>query len=181
MSGNRRLDRVTDPELPGSLGTLGTDEVRTLRDEGRGEEARLSYVRRLLHGRIDIARAEVARRGGDDRALLARLPEILTSHGGQTGGPGDARSLRVYHPDEGQPRRRRDDHLPDEAALSRLPQMSDEELAGFVERLAATEREVSDQRAKVLAHLDLLQAELVARYRDGRATIDEVLSSAGEG
>lgn len=177
MTGKRRFDRVTDPGLPGRLGTLGTDEVRTLRDESREEEARLSYVRRVLHGRIDIARAEVQRRGGTGQELLGRLPEILSGSGG---GAGHARSLRVYQPNDDEPRRRREDQLTDESSLSRLPQMSDDELAAFVERLAVTEREVSDHRAKVLAHLDLLQDELVARYRDGRASIDEVLSSAND-
>src|SRR5207244_1775351 len=55
------------PQLPAGppehdLAVLTLSELRTLRRDAQREEADLSYVRRLLQGRIDILRAELARR-----------------------------------------------------------------------------------------------------------------------
>ena len=44
------------------------DELRELLDELRREEERISYRRRVLHGKIDILRAELVRRMKDQRA-----------------------------------------------------------------------------------------------------------------
>src|SRR3954451_5376120 len=74
------------------LTRLSLPELRTLRRDAQRDEADLSYVRRLLQGRIDILRAELARGGpkpavaaGDGprdvtvvASVVSRLPEILT-------------------------------------------------------------------------------------------------------
>lgn len=173
--GRRRIDRATDSTVVDRLADMPTAEVRLLRDECREEEARLSYLRRLLHARLDIARAEAARRGGEGEDLLDKLPEILA---GDARPSGTARALSLYEPGphEG---RRAEDRLLDDAALTRLPELDDTSLAGVVAQLEGTEREVSEQRRAVLTNLDALQAELVARYRDGRADIGEVLAAGG--
>lgn len=173
MPGLRRIDRVLDPDIPARVGELTTAEARALRDDCREEEARLSYLRRLLHARLDIASAEVGRRGGDEEALLGRLPQILSE---RTSGHRHNRSVRVYQPADDGPRRRKDDRVLDEPSLSRLPELDDDQLESLIADLTDSEQEVSSQRAKVLEHLDLLQEELVARYRDGRASIGEVLT-----
>jgi hypothetical protein len=66
------------------LGTISDEELRSLIDELQKEEQEVSYRRRILHGKIDILRAElVARRqrsGGQsvlDEVDLDRLSEIL--------------------------------------------------------------------------------------------------------
>jgi hypothetical protein len=48
---------------PPDLGALSLPELRTVRRDAQRDEADLSYLRRLLQGRIDILRAELARRG----------------------------------------------------------------------------------------------------------------------
>ena len=172
----RRIDRATDPTVTDRLAELPTAEVRSLRDDCRDEEARLSYLRRLLHGRLDIARAEAGRRGGDgdddSDGVLDRLPEILA---GDAGPSGTARALGLYEPGQS-PGRRTEDRILDDTALARLPELDDAELARVVSELEDVERQISDQRRAVLENLDALQAELVARYRDGRAAIGEVLA-----
>ncbi|HWR48122.1 MAG TPA: aerial mycelium formation protein, partial [Pseudonocardiaceae bacterium] len=60
--GRRRIDRVLDPGYVAGLAELGLGEVRTRRDDAAQEETDLSYLRRLLHARIDIVRAEQRRR-----------------------------------------------------------------------------------------------------------------------
>ncbi|NUR04488.1 MAG: aerial mycelium formation protein, partial [Streptomyces sp.] len=72
------------PQLPAGpgehdLAVLSLPELRTLRRDTQREEADLSYVRRLLQGRIDILRAELARRSpAGAGSVVDRLPEILT-------------------------------------------------------------------------------------------------------
>jgi hypothetical protein len=56
--------------------------------------------------------------------------------------------------------------------LARLPEMGDEELASVQERLAEAEAEMSRQRRAVFEASDLLQTELVRRYRAGRQAGD---------
>ncbi|MGZ4481691.1 MAG: RsiG family protein [Gaiellales bacterium] len=69
--------------------TLSDDELKKLIDEHVREEEEISYRRRLLHGKIDILRAELVdrikrRHGGDSSALavdIERLTEILAHKG----------------------------------------------------------------------------------------------------
>jgi len=68
------------------LGSLGDEELKVLIDKLTEEENEISYKRRVLHGKIDILRAELVNRlrhkhesgdsliSGDD---VAQLTEIL--------------------------------------------------------------------------------------------------------
>ena len=56
--GRRRIDRVLGAGFSTGLGELGLAEVRARRDDAAQEETDLSYLRRLLHARIDLVRAE---------------------------------------------------------------------------------------------------------------------------
>ena len=49
-------------ELLPELGSLSDEELKKLKDELEAEEHELSYQRRLLHGKIDILRAELVNR-----------------------------------------------------------------------------------------------------------------------
>jgi hypothetical protein len=78
-------ERRTVEPLP-DLGTLGDDDLKGLIDELTTQEQEISYQRRLLHGKIDILRAElVARlqktegRSVLDQLDVDRLTEILTA------------------------------------------------------------------------------------------------------
>ncbi|MER5183619.1 ABC transporter substrate-binding protein [Streptomyces sp. NPDC002896] len=72
---------------------LRLPELRALRRDAQRHEADLSYVRRLLQGRIDILRAELARRGGSARGAGAGAAgagggsSAGTSDAGRPGGP----------------------------------------------------------------------------------------------
>ncbi|HZP73318.1 MAG TPA: hypothetical protein VFA97_08080 [Gaiellaceae bacterium] len=70
------------------LGSLSDSELKNLIDDLQRQEHEVSYQRRLLHGKIDILRAElVARlqRSGGRSVLeevdVERLTEILTGKG----------------------------------------------------------------------------------------------------
>ena len=67
------------------LATLSDDDLKKLIDDLTQEEQEVSYRRRLLHGKIDILRAELVARlqasGGRsvlDQVDVDRLTEILT-------------------------------------------------------------------------------------------------------
>jgi hypothetical protein len=67
------------------LGSLPDEELKTLIDELEAHERKVSYERRLLHGKIDILRAELVSRlqqsGGRsvlDQVDVKRLTDILT-------------------------------------------------------------------------------------------------------
>jgi hypothetical protein len=66
------------------LGSLSDEQLKKLKDELEAEEREVSYRRRILHGKIDILRAELVSRlqrsGGRsvlDEVDVERLTEIL--------------------------------------------------------------------------------------------------------
>ncbi len=70
------------------LTTMTDDDLRVLIRELEKEEDEVSFQRRVLHGRIDILRAELVTRlreqvsvGEAKLADVERLSEILTSRG----------------------------------------------------------------------------------------------------
>jgi hypothetical protein len=69
------------------LATLSDADLKQLIDDLKREENEVSYQRRLLHGKIDILRAELVARlqktGGTsilDEVDVEHLTEILTSN-----------------------------------------------------------------------------------------------------
>ena len=85
-----------------------------MRDECREEEARLSYARRVLHGQLDVARAEQGRRiDGGETSLVDTLADILSDSPvvGPAGAARSASNASVYVPQEGPKRRERDQLL----------------------------------------------------------------------
>jgi len=72
-------------ELLPDLGSLSDEELKQLKNELEAQEHELSYQRRILHGKIDILRAELVARlqRSEGRSVLdmvdvARLTEILS-------------------------------------------------------------------------------------------------------
>jgi hypothetical protein len=165
---DERLQRVTAPGYLADLDVADAQRIRAMRDDCRAEERRLSYVRRVVQGHLDLALAEVARRAGAEQPpLVTRVASALR---GPDGVGRSARAVGLYEPSG------------DEAVdleTARLPDLDDAALGALVERLRQRERVLSDRRGVLLGHLDRLQDALVLRYRDGHAGIDEVASALG--
>lgn len=75
------------------LSTLGDDELREMIRELEKEEDEISFRRRVLHGRIDILRAELVARlreqvsaGEAQLADVERLSEILSARANPSSG-----------------------------------------------------------------------------------------------
>ena len=174
MNDERRLQRVTAPDYLRELDAADASRIRSMRDECRAEERRLSYVRRVLQGHLDLALAEVTRRHGDEqRPFVTRLTRALAGPPESVGGGRPARAVGLYEPSEGA-------DVVIDVETSRLPDLDDASLETLVERLRQRERALSDRRSILLAHLDRLQDALVVRYRDGHAAIDEAASTLGQ-
>ena len=172
------LERVTDPAFISGIADADIDVVRRKRQECQDLENGLSYVRRLLHGRLDIVRSELERRraGAEPAALddiIARLPELLAE-----GSRSDAlpRPPQDLAPD-GQAEAlvaKLEERFP-ASVLGALPDRSVEELSTLGDGLAEFEREVSQGRNALHGVIDELHEEIVRRYQSGDASVDSVL------
>jgi hypothetical protein len=162
---NRRIDRIRDPSYLDGIEDQSLEDVRARRDECMAEREYLSLLRRLVQGRAEILKAELASRGGDDaRPLVDRLSEILASDQPVTS-RGEA--MKVSLPEEEMLlARRRIERLVADAGISDPSELDDDSLKEAVEVLAGEEREVSDQRGDVHRVLDAIQDELKRRYKE---------------
>ncbi|MFQ5967003.1 MAG: aerial mycelium formation protein [Acidimicrobiia bacterium] len=164
----RRLDQVLEPSFVADLDAVDLDELRDRRAQADDVETELSYYRRMLHGRMDLLAFEMRRRSGEEtRTLLEALPEILG--GGDSRGEGAQHRPGSLAPDLPLEGHRTIDRVLDDDFLSRLPSLSDEEVAEIQETLSETEQEVSGQRRQVQAAFDQIQAEILRRYKEGKA------------
>lgn len=174
----------TDPAGPG-LTALSLPELRALRRQAQRDEADLSYVRRLLQGRIDILRAELARRGSmsvldagqapapEQASLVKRLAEILKDAPARQ--RSSARHVTLDTP-HGEEYRRLAAEMLAEVELSDLGARTDQELGAAMGRLVRYEQQVSGRRQELQRTADDCSAEIARRYREGEAQVDDLLA-----
>jgi hypothetical protein len=173
-----QFDDVIDPGYLEGLEGWSLVQVRARRDDALEVETGLSYLRRMVQGRLDIVLAEEGRRrrgqGGDLGELVDSLPEIL---GDRVHAPGSGRLPALMGPGALDPElaERLEAVLP-VSRLDSVDQMDEAELRSASADLDTLERTVSAQRRSVFDVLDRLQEELVRRYRTGEATVDSLLS-----
>lgn len=175
--GNRRIDKVLAEDYLAGLGDLSMSEVRSLRDEAGQEETDLSYLRRLLQGRIDIVGAEIARRTGSaDSRLVEELPRILAEPA-RTPARGMGRHQVVEPSNAGSTRR-----LEEQIASIDVTDVGDRDEASLrqlLDELQQTEAGISERRRAVQEVFDSASAEITGRYREGRADVSDLLRSEG--
>ncbi|MER6168770.1 RsiG family protein [Streptomyces violaceorubidus] len=182
------VQRTDSPELPTGpaerdLTELSLPELRTLRRDAQREEADLSYVRRLLQGRIDILRAELAGRGAASASssvvttaatgsVVERLSEILADAPARQ--RSSARHVTLATPRSEECRRLAAEML-GEVELSDLTARTDGELTAGMGRLVRYEQQVSRRRQGLQRTADGCGAEIARRYREGEAQVDDLL------
>jgi hypothetical protein len=174
------LDDLLDPAFLQRLTELPMDEIRARRAQAAEVEVGLSYVRRLVQGRLDIVldetrRRDVGEQSSDLAALVGRLPEILAEH---VHGPGTGRLPTLMAPAAESERDQIDqlDLIVDAEQLATLPELPEVDLRAKLEALANLEQEVSASRRSLHEVIDRLQEELVRRYKTGEATVDSLLT-----
>jgi len=173
--GRRRIDKVLADEFAADLSGLDLDEVRDRRREAEQEEADLSYVRRMLQGRMDILRAELARRAGGGEKIVEHLSQVLADTGRSDHGLG--RFLRV-EPSRVDEHRRLVEQVIADVGVSDVEHLSDDDLRASLGRLEGFERGVSEDRQRVQQVMDALTTEVAERYRSGSASVDDLLTGA---
>jgi hypothetical protein len=178
--GRRRIDHVLADGFLDGLTELPVEELRARRAEAEQEETDLSYARRLLHGRLDLLRAEQARRGSGEAPgtqqsnedLVASLARTLADPPGPSHGLG--RHGLVEPSRVGEHRRAAEAAVAD-PATSDPSRLDEAALAAAVDRFDALQRQVGEQRTAVQRAADALSEELGRRYREGLLSVDEVL------
>ena len=172
-NGRRRIDRVLGEGFASGLADLDIDELRSRRREAEQEEADLSYVRRMLQGRMDILRAELARRSGGGEEIVDHLAQVLGDSARSDHGLG--RFLRV-EPSRVDEHRRLVEQVIADVGVSDVQGRSDDELRDAVERLEGFEHAVSEDRRRVQHVMDALTTEVADRYKSGAASVDDLLA-----
>ncbi len=163
------------------LGAKGIDEIRAMRSECQHAEVALSYVRRLIQGRLDIVNTflEYPPTGAslDLGTIVRDLPGILSAGPGRA--PGFGHLPMLLGPDT-------EDELTDELMaeldsvlgaeeIGRLSDLSREQLQDLSAQLSVIERRVSGVRRALHERIDALQAEVVERHKTGQASVDGLL------
>jgi hypothetical protein len=174
-----RMDDLLAPGYLDGLTSMPIEELRAHRTECQSVEGTLSYLRRLVQGRLDIVLSELHRRreGGDASELseiVDHLPEILSER--VRAGSGGGRPVTAVEPVEVDAEVMAQlDEVADANRLSTLPDLTDAEIDRLADELAALERQLSTQRHALHELIDALQEELVRRYKTGEASVDSLL------
>jgi len=176
--GRRRIDKVLADDFLTGLPELPLDELRARRHEAEQEDADLSYVRRMLQGRMDILRAELARRAsesgdGEGDKVVEHLSEVLADSARSDHGLG--RYLRV-EPSRVDEHRRAVEQVIADVGVSDVEGHTDDDLRDALEKLQGYEQAVSEDRRAVQKAMDALTAEVAGRYKSGAANVDDLLA-----
>lgn len=137
------------------VGTISLEELRSYRQRLRDEDDRVSYWRRLVHGRIDLLRA------GTEAPGALTLHQVVRA----LGDTGTGVRREALH------RVRAHDQLPDLPVLAEVWH-DDAPLAGL-ERAA---EQLSAYRTALHRRLDAATDELIDRYREDPALALGVLT-----
>lgn len=144
--------------------------LRQMRGECEAEEHRVSYARRILQGRIDVLKAEASGRGDDGAAgALEQLPAVLADQGQRSFDPATARPPSSLQTDD----------LGEDVEVEGPVDVSvldDEELRALAARYAEQEATLSALRRQLFDVIDRLQAQVADRYRQGTASVSELLT-----
>ena len=154
---------------PPDPASMPLDELRHRRSQLQQLDDAVSYVRRVAHGRADLARDAIGRSSDDRdptpvyarRDLHGELRDVLADR--LLGD--DARPPRPAEDFSDHPLAVELDEICADRGFSRLDRLTRGELEQLVAALDAFEQRVSTQRKEVYDELDALTEELVVRYR----------------
>lgn len=172
--GTRRIDRVLAEDYLSGLADAPLADVRALRGEAEQEEVDLSYLRRLIQGRLDVLRAELNRRDGSGKNLVDDLAGILADEP-RSPARGLGRHSSV-EPSRVDSHRRYVEALVADVDLSDVSARTPDDLAHAMRVLSEEEQKLSGKRRDVQQVMDACSAEITRRYRDGEADVSALLS-----
>lgn len=173
------LGLVLDPHYLDGISDRSLDEIREMRAECERTETAVSFLRRMAQGRLDLIHAYLDRRSrteiNDMRAFVDDLPSIIAAGPPPKSGPPRMAGSRLpdAHPEDLATEL---DTVLGADKMSDLESLEDAQLEAIADDLAVMEARISAQRRSLHEQIDRLQAEIVSRYKTGRATVDGLLS-----
>jgi hypothetical protein len=173
------LDRILTSTYLDGIEASSLADIRSMRTECQEAEVALSYLRRLIQGRLDIVHAYLEHPGSegppDLAALVDDLPAILSAGPGRPAGPGHLPLLLSPDTEESDLTAELDAVLGADE-IGTLAELDIDQLNSIAGQLEAIESRVSVDRRALHERIDALQAELVDRHKTGRASVDGLLS-----
>ncbi len=175
---NRHLDRVLAPGYLDGLDTWPIETIRERRSECQCLEDAASYLRRMVQTRIDILGLEMRNRAhgasNDPATIVEQLKGLLCDNAESHGTNGRFVTEQLREDQESWANRRVykacGGHDIEEST-----EFSDDELNSMAQSLVELEQSVSKERRVLHDIFDRLQAELIERYKSGRASVDGLL------
>ena len=179
QKGTRRIDRVLGEDYLAGLGQVSIVDLRSLRDEAEQEEVDLSYIRRMIQGRMDVVRAELNRREGPvEGTLVENLAKVLADEPrGTARGMGRHTTIEPSRVDS---HRRYVESIVADVDLTDTAARTSDELHHAMRVLSDEEQVLSAKRRQVQTVMDACSAELTRRYRDGEADVSTLLATASD-
>ncbi len=178
QQGTRRIDRVLAEDYLTGLGEAPLADVRSLRDEAEQEEVDLSFIRRMIQGRMDVVRAELNHReGGAAGSVVDNLAAVLADEP-RAAARGLGRHTTI-EPSRVSDHRRYVESLVANVDLTDTAARTTDELHHALRVLADEEQGLSAKRRQVQTVMDACQAEITRRYRDGEADVSSLLAESG--
>ncbi len=175
------LERLSAPDYLQDLADRSLEDLRAMRAECDRAETAVSYLRRLVQGRLDVVQ-EILRRTGASAAdlheVVEKLPAIIGSGPPRPAGPG--RLPTRLAPDmeviEDEDLTADIDAVLAPGRIGELPGMEPSALRELSEELVELEGRVSAQRKELHVRIDAVQGEIVRRYKSGDISPDELLA-----
>jgi len=153
-----------EPEPLPDLSTLSDEDLLARIRALEHEEDSISFRRRVLHGRIDILRAEYVAR------LRAHMSESQLSESGTAPAAGPGLLGRSIFEGTGE--------VPEEHELEPLPDLatlSDAELRTMIHALEREEDDISLRRRFLHGQIDILRAARYERLRSGTLDVSDLV------
>jgi hypothetical protein len=175
------LERLFAPDYLHDLADRSLEDLRAMRAECDRAETAVSYLRRVVQGRLDVVQEILRRSGGSDADLhevVASLPAIIGGGPPRPAGPG--RLPTRMAPDmeviEDEDLMADVDAVLAPGRVGELPGMEPAALRELSEQLVELEGRVSAQRKDLHERIDAVQAEIVRRYKSGDVSPDGLLA-----
>lgn len=174
------LERLFAPGYVDDLAGRSLEELRAMRSEFDTAETAVSYLRRVVQGRLDVVQGILRHVGSPDAGLAGLIEELPAIMGGGPPRPaGPGRLPTRLAPDM----EAVDDELTaevdavfDPGRIGELPAKSEAELQALSARLVELEERISGERRQLHERMDAVQAEIVNRYKSGQVSADGLLA-----
>lgn len=179
MGGQDRLSRLMDPDYLKGLEDKPINALREIRQEYCSLEVTISYLRRLAQGYLDILAFYIERRENgepvDTSTLVTTLVRLLADRSRRSEQPARLSALLAPNLVDLTTDISDVDSVIGGYDIEELHSMDLEELYALRSRLQRAERGLSTDRRVLHQRIDLLDAELVKRYRSGETTVEELI------